>query len=181
MSPEASTPGTGGGRSVPLLVSAESEKRTLFSLRGTGGLLLVERLRCPDGRARHHLFFAAGLRGSMEEVRALCASARAPRRRPAVRRSVPRRGRRVLLRRAAPRPSARVASSAGGRLRHRARRVARLEERVDLAQREPVAHAVFPAERLDPDEARLECRDDLRVRHRALIAVGDVDRPALVA
>ncbi len=37
MRPDASTPGTGGGRSVPLLVSAESEKRTLFSLRAPVG------------------------------------------------------------------------------------------------------------------------------------------------
>jgi hypothetical protein len=54
-------------------------------------------------------------------------------------------------------------------------------ELLDLAQGQPVAHAVFPAERLVGHDAGLVGLDDLAVAHRALVAVGDVHRPLVAA
>src|SRR6185436_13871256 len=54
---------------------------------------------------------------------------------------------------------------------------ARLVERLDLPEREPVVHAVLPAEGLVVDGAGAVGVRQLGDRHRPLVAVGDVHGP----
>jgi hypothetical protein len=54
------------------------------------------------------------------------------------------------------------------------------EELLDLAERQPVGHAVLPAVSLVIDDARAVLRDDFLTGHRSLIAVSDVHRPRIV-
>ena len=60
--------------------------------------------------------------------------------------------------------------------RERCASFAAAEELLDLAERQPVGHAVLPAVRLVVDDAGAILGRDLRERERALIAIGDVHR-----